>query len=413
MSALRQALSAASCSLLAVTSQSVAAKQWQVSASGLLYREANRVTVNEDVVSFRGNLDDQDTLSGTFTMDTMSGASPTGAVDSGTYTSPSGSAYTIPSGQTPMHRFEDLRLAAQGEWERQWDRRLRSRGQLYYSEEYDYRSLGLGGEVLRDFNRRNTTVSAAFNAYYDTIQPVGGVPAGLSPLGQGQGYGSDYKQTLEARAGLNQILGRNTVMDARLSLGNSSGYLSDPYKLISFVDANSGVALDHYHERRPDRRTYLSVAGELRHIAVTDDVAVLSFRHYRDDWGVVANTVEASLDHPLKPRQGLVFKVRLHSQQAADFYHYRLVDDTPSATSLPGVRASDRVGDPTQLYAASADYRLGELNTVTVGARYQRPLPWKQGRLTLRVARMQQTDKRGLFDTLRAWIAQAVFSARF
>ena len=78
--------------------------------------------------------------------------------------------------------------------------------------------------------------------------------------------------------GLTQVLGRHTVMRVNYSYSDSSGYLTDPYKILSVVDpvtgdlvgrtpapGESGPTGVYRFESRPDSRRKQGLYAELRH----------------------------------------------------------------------------------------------------------------------------------------------------
>jgi hypothetical protein len=107
--------------------------------------------------------------------------SPSGAIATGrpqTFTSPSGrDTYTTPAGEIPLDTsFLDTRFALNGSWSQPFARLYTMNAGLGFSSEYDYQHIGADFGVTRDFNLRNTTLSAALAYAQDTIKPVGGLP---------------------------------------------------------------------------------------------------------------------------------------------------------------------------------------------------------------------------------------------
>src|SRR6185295_4508408 len=96
---LRRRLSAAACVLLAAgaapASHAEPAPQWQLEGSALVYGEANRANVFEPVARITRMFASGQSLAAQFTLDAMTGASPTGAMPTGRAQPP-----TSASGQT-------------------------------------------------------------------------------------------------------------------------------------------------------------------------------------------------------------------------------------------------------------------------------------------------------------------------
>jgi hypothetical protein len=94
-------------------------------------------------------------------------------------------------------------------------------------------------------------------------------------------------------------------------------------------------------------------------------------------------------------------------QSRANFYHYFLYDGVRA-----GVALRDVVFDgPESLESASADYRLGALNTYTAGAKVSKVT--KYGTFNLRADFMRQEDREQLFASVNATIFQFIWRLKF
>ncbi len=347
---------------------------WKLDSQVLYYSETDRVTAIEPVISARWERGDGQTLGLKLTVDSLTGASASGAMPSTrpqTYTTPSGHGiYTVGAGKTPLDpSFLDTRWALDAAWETPLGQLWRATFGAHASIEYDYDSASLSAALARDFNQRNTTLSIGVSAGYDQIHPVGGVPrplASMSPevpddqaplnrLGD-----AETKSVGDLLLGLTQVIDRRSLLQINYSLGMSDGYLTDPYKLVSIVEgasgADSGEPVDQLYESRPDRRTkqslYLAYKREVRSQDVLDAV----YRYLWDDWQVRSQTLELRYRRDLGRPGYLQPHVRYYTQSAADFYARFLEAGAP----LPS--------------HASADYRLGELTDWTFGLKYGKPL---------------------------------------
>jgi hypothetical protein len=345
----RLALAAATSVLLGGADAQAAG--WTFDTQLLYYSEADRVTAIEPVVSARWNRGDGQALNLKLTVDSLTGASASGATPSArvqTYTTPSGhSSYSTRPGETPLdNSFLDTRWALNVNWERPLSALWKATLGANVSTEYDYGSAAISGSLARDFNQRNTTLSLAVSLGYDSVDPVGGVPrplSGLSPLVPDDAEpvnrldGSDTKSLYDVLIGVTQILDRRALVQINYSVGRSSGYL------------------DQLYESRPDARTkqglYLAYKRQTR----LQDVADLSYRYHFDDWGIRSHTLDLRYRWDLAGAGYLQPHVRYYEQTAADFYARFLV-----------------AGEPLPAHA-SADYRLGELTGTTLGLKYGRP----------------------------------------
>jgi hypothetical protein len=377
------ALAAATCGLLGVSPQASiaaeAASTWDIESAFLYYGESDG-RVKDLSLSTRATRDfgDDRSLGLDLSVDSLTGASPSGAIASGgaqTFTSPSGRrTYETPAGEIPLDdSFLDTRFALNGSWKQPFARLYTVSAGLGFSSEYDYQHIGANAGLTRDFNQRNTTLSAALAYAKDTIKPVGGLPLPLAQMGDAvdedlspvnRGDGSDSKDVLDVLLGVTQVLGRHTVLRVNFSYSDSSGYLTDPYKILSVVDPVSGDLVArtpapgaagptgvYRFENRPDSRRKQGVYAEMRH-DFSGKVLQLGYRFSTDDWEVDSHTLESRLRLPIGGSSYLEPHVRYYQQTAASFYRYSLANGSP----LPEF--------------ASADARLSDMSAITAGLKY-------------------------------------------
>lgn len=399
---IRGALALATCSLLAGTSPANAAKEWEVDSAVLFYSEgSDRVSLVEPVVSLRKALGDDEYVGMRIVIDALTGSSPNGAIPTDrvqTFTTPSGnSTYTVQPGETPLDpTFKDSRVALNGVWEKPLSERLKGVFSANFSTEYDYQSMGVTATLARDFNNRNTTLSAGASYSLDTIDPVGGTPVGLTSMPtfpavkETQGSSED-KTVTEVLVGITQVLSRRTLMQLNFTYGLDDGYLTDPYKLLSIVDGAGDVS-GYRFEKRPDERTRQVVFWRTLH-QFSEDVLDVSYRYYWDDWGVSSHTLDTRYRYELGGGHYLQPHLRLYQQNGADFYHFTLAEG------------------PIPAYA-SADYRLGDMTTTTFGLKYGLAVS-EDKEYSMRVEYMNQSDDNGRFEDVDAIIVQASYSFLF
>jgi len=377
------ALAAATCGLLGIVpSVSVAADaepKWDIDSAFLYYGESDG-RVKDLSLSAHATRDfgDERKLGIDLSVDSLTGASPSGAIasdDVQTFTSPSGrDTYSTPAGEIPLDdTFLDTRFALSGNWSQPFARLYTVNAGLGFSSEYDYQHIGANFGLTRDFNQRNTTLSAALAYAQDTIKPVGGLPLPLSQMGDAvsddlspgnRGAGNDSKNVLDVLLGFTQVLGRHTVLRVNLSYSDSSGYLTDPYKILSVVDPVTGDLIGrtpapgasgptgvYLFESRPDSRRKEGIYAEMRH-DFAGSVLQVGYRYSTDDWEVDSHTLESRLRLPLGGSNYLEPHARYYQQTAASFYRYSLANASP----LPEF--------------ATADARLSDMSAVTVGLKY-------------------------------------------
>ncbi len=351
-------LSAATCTLLGGPTQA-AENGWDVDSAVLFYAEDNnRIEAFEPVISATKDLGDDESLSMKLVVDSLTGASATGAVPSTmvqTFTRPSGKGtYTVDPNETPLDdTFKDTRVAFSMNWEKPVDRNNRRNLGFNVSREYDFTSISGNAQWQHDTNQKNTTWSYGINVELDDFDPVGGVPFPLTdPMSQQKGDSSDTRNIVDLIFGVTQVIDKTSLFQVNLSLSESDGYLTDPYKFVSVVDNTSGAPINQLFENRPDSRSRQSIYGKYKKSLANKDIFTASYRFMTDDWGIDSNTFDFTYRFRLKEGYFIEPHLRWYQQTEADFYRYFLRDGEPVPAEV------------------SADYRLGEMDATTVGVKF-------------------------------------------
>lgn len=373
---------------------------WQIDTAALLYKENDgRVQAIEPVINMKKDYGDERVLNLKLVLDSLTGASPNGAAPAGkaqTFTGPSGGAeageddgggYKTQAGELPLNdEFKDTRTAISAGWQQPIgnDMRINVGGNL--SKEYDFFSMGLNGAIAKDINNKNTTLSAGLNLEFDSISPVGGAPEPLTTMTAQQKNGDDSRSQYDLLLGVTQILGRHSLLQLNYGLSSSSGYHTDPYKMLTVVDSSGNLIpsatpgqYQYLFEKRPDTRLRHSLYAEWKYI-FTEDVVDLSYRFTTDDWGIQSNTLDAKYHWVAGEKFYVEPHLRWYSQSEADFYKPYLTE---------GVDVSAGTLDPL-LNAASADSRLGAFDAITYGVKFGYALG-RDSEVSFRVEQYTQT----------------------
>jgi len=409
---IREKLTLASAALLQATSAGaveVPDDAWDIGTAILFYNESDgRVSAIEPVISGTREFKDGDIVNLKAVFDSLTGATPTGALAADvvqTFTNPSGNgSYTVAPGETPLDdTFLDTRVALSGSWNTAiFDEysRLILGGNL--SKEFDYSSLGVSANFLRDYNNRNTTFSAALGFSSDTIEPSGEIPTAFANMkkvstGTNRDSVDDSKTISDVMFGITQVINRNTLMQFNLGFSETSGYLNDPYKIISVLDSNGDLTtalgpddLPYVYENRPDSRSRQTFYWKTVH-HLTEDVINVAYRYHTDDWGIDSHTIDFHYRYELGNGSYLQPHLRYYTQAAADF----------SVTSLSEAEAAAA----TSTTYASADYRLSEFVTNTIGLKYAMPVG-KSSEFSVRAEMISQVQNDSLYPDLDSFIVQ-------
>jgi len=377
---------------------------WIIDSSVLRYDEEDRVSVTKALINVDGNVSNTDNVKIGIVFDSLTGATPTGAINGegnvAVFTSASGGGnFTASNGGTvELADFEDTRLAVTLDWEHTSTRRLRHNYGGALSVENDWRSFGANYQLNFDSKTKRNTYMAGVAYTNDEIFRVGGgTPTGLARTDTPITFGEGSRNTFDFLAGVSRVLNRRTVGQFTVTAGVSDGYHSDPYKVISQIDSdNSNLESGRFFENRPDERTRYTLAGKLVHRLPNErDTANISYRFYDDDWDIASHTVD------LKYRRSLGAKgkflephFRVYRQSAAFFYSNSL----ELGSELPEF--------------ASADSRLDQFTGVTLGLKYGMPLG-SNGKFRVRAEYIDQSFDQAQFDTLNATLFQLSYEKAF
>ncbi|MYN27603.1 DUF3570 domain-containing protein [Duganella levis] len=332
---------------------SVGYLDYQDSQSGL-----DRIRVHAPSVSIMTPVAGAWSVSGTLVKDDVSGASPR--------------YHTAVSGAS---RMSDDRKAGDVALTRYLERGSVTVGAAY-STEHDYVSRALSLQGSYESEDRNTTWSAGIGHSDDKIDPVNHIVT------------NERKRTTNFLLGVTQVLTANDVAQLTLGYDDGSGYFSDPYKAF---------------DNRPRSRSETTLLARWNHhIAATDGTARLSYRYYRDSFGIRGHTLGAEYVQPLSDGWTLTPEVRLYTQSAASFYYDPVYDSKLGAPFPPGYNGTGYM---------SADQRLSGFGAVTLGLKASKQID-KLWSVDAKVSAYQQRGSWRLFHQgspgLDAFRAQTV-----
>jgi hypothetical protein len=222
------------------------------------------------------------------------------------------------------------------------------------SRESDYLSHGWSLNTVTNFNQKNTNLLLGYGGTNDRI---------MEPkLGWKD---NRHKKGADFIVGVTQLLDPNTSVTANVSYGRSTGYMSDPYKIVSttMLDLDPGT---YYTppENRPQEKSKVSVfTGMNRNFESLHGALDSSYRYYHDSFGITSHTV--SLEWIQKIGEHVIVQpsLRFARQSASDFYYFSL-DRSRIVTSYEPILQETGTGK-APFY--SSDYRLSHMQTINAG----------------------------------------------
>lgn len=348
-----QALLAAAMLLpgIATVHAETAPERGSVGFKYLYYKEdqpgLDRVRVHAPAVSVLAPIAGEWSLAASATVDDVSGASPR--------------YHTAVSGAS---RMSDLRKAGDVSVTRYLPRGTVSVAAAY-STEHDYVSRALSLQASLASEDKNTTWNFGLGGSDDSINPV-------NRTVQDAG-----RQTLSVLAGVTRVLSPVDVAQFTLTHSRGHGYYSDPYKLA---------------DNRPDVRRQATALLQWNHRFVAQGASSrLSYRFYRDSFGISAHTLGAEWVQGLANGWSVTPAVRLYTQRAADFYFDPVYDSRLGPPFPPG-----HVFGGGQ--HSSADQRLSAFGGVTLGLKLAKQVS-RDWSVDFKLERYEQREAWRLFGS--------------
>ena len=183
------------------------------------------------------------------------------------------------------------------------------------SSERDYISNTPHFQLSQDMFGDLTTISLGFSSTRNKIGENNGKADAPNVAWVGDSRSRSYS------LGLSQIITRNLIGGVTVDVITDAGYLANPYRLIRFVDQSItqkgyGVGSQVY----PQTRTSTAVEARAKYYLPYRAAAAVSYRYFRDTWGITAHTVEFDYTQPIRNLWILEGRLRLYEQGHANFY---------------------------------------------------------------------------------------------
>jgi len=200
---------------------------------------------------------------------------------------------------------------------------------IAYSVESDYESFGGALNYSIALNKKNTVLNVGYSHHSDNVRD--------------ENFKWQDKTSDEFLVGVVQLLNPKSYLTCNLTFGNDAGYLSDPYRAVmvignpNYLQSNPDDAA-LFVEKRPGSRIkgvlYLSYT---RFFDPLNGSLETSYRYYHDSWGISSHTLTLDWHQKLGRTIVLSPSFRYSNQSEADFY-YVLV---PDYAGLPNYYSSD------------------------------------------------------------------------
>ncbi len=241
-----------------------------------------------------------------------------------------------------------------------------------FSKEYDYTSIGIGGNFTKLFNEKNTEIGIKANAYFDTWQPLfpkeidayldanqnlnNGFFNNIDILDQSGNIidknGSttwsplnttliedESRNTYSLSISFSQIISKKAQFSIFADIVQQKGWLANPMQRVYFADRDnyyignsssisnytSPTNIDVFQladdiERLPNTRFKIPIGARLNYY-INEVVSLRTYyRYYYDDWGVTSHTADIELPIKISDKFTLYPSYRYYNQTAADYF---------------------------------------------------------------------------------------------
>lgn len=212
---------------------------------------------------------------------------------------------------------------------------------VYYSGEYNYKSLGLDIHTTKKFNS-TSELNAKVSGYFDKVKMIypseliPGVSAATPTTGStayyttasgrsislSGGFGnagsesipSNARNTYTASVTYVQVI--NKVMQASINMDvvGQSGYLGLPFHRVYFTDGTVHV------ENLPSTRTKMPIGLRLNYFLGDNIIFRTYYRYYQDNWGIHSHTVELEVPVKLNAFVSVSPFYRYYTQTASQYF---------------------------------------------------------------------------------------------
>jgi hypothetical protein len=182
------------------------------------------------------------------------------------------------------------------------------------STERDYISNTPHFQISQDMFGDLTTITLGYSSTRNKVGENNGTAQVPNVAWVGTSQSRSYS------LGLSQIITRNLIGGVTVDVLTDSGYLANPYRFIRFVDPLEPKLYSLGTQIYPNTRTSTAVEARAKYYLPYRAAASVSYRYFRDTWGITSETVEFGYTHPISNIWILEGRLRLYEQGHANFY---------------------------------------------------------------------------------------------
>jgi hypothetical protein len=165
-----------------------------------------------------------------------------------------------------------------------------------FSNEFDYKSIGIGGNFTKTSKDNNREFTAKLQTYFDKWSVIYPVELRAPSLRSGNGIqGHSPRNSYNASFSLSQVINQNLQLLIIAEPSYQSGLLATKYQRVFFTDGSELT------ETLPGTRMKIPI-GLRANYFLGDRFIIRSFyRYYQDNWGLKAHTIDMELPVKITP----------------------------------------------------------------------------------------------------------------
>ncbi len=190
-------------------------------------------------------------------------------------------------------------------------------------------NLSYTNSTERDYISNTTHFSLSQDMFGDLTTVTLGFTDSRNKVGENNGTAFvpkiEWKGTSYSRsfvAGVSQVVTKNLISGVTLEVVTDQGLLSNPYRIIRFVDNSAANPLGYGQGSQiyPKTHTSTAVEGRVKYYLPYRAAVSGSYRYFDDTWKVRAHTAELGYTQPISNLWILEGRLRYYTQSHASFY---------------------------------------------------------------------------------------------
>jgi hypothetical protein len=196
----------------------------------------------------------------------------------------------------------------------------------YYSNEYNYKSLGADLHFSVKTDNKNGEFSAKLQGYFDNVTLI--YPSELMPAttvitnnygdnghdGHRDNFGTSPRKTYNASFAYSQIINSRLQIAFLADVVGQNGLLSLPFHRVYFNDGTEAI------EKLPSSRFKLPLGFRANYFLGDNIILRSYYRYYADSWGVRSSTANLEVAYKVSPFFSISPFYRYYTQTAARYF---------------------------------------------------------------------------------------------